>query len=258
MASVNEKLDAVGDLSKLVTELQSRVNFLSGKYDEVLTKIKVMEEEKKKDDARIKDLSEQAKWSEGVIVDLQTRLRNTEQYARNKNIEISGVEEIKGEDLKQIMNKIAHEISVPFDSGDIDVIHRLPTRRGAGAPRIVAQFKTRTIRNLWLKNKNYGGVLTSKEVVPNGTSSERVYLNTHLTPEWKHLLWFTKMKCKPLGYKIIWFQENKIYLKKDLSDTRAKIITSEYEVESLVWQKVNVFVYWFCPFVVSFFIFYQF
>ena len=65
-----------------------------------------------------------------MINKLQIRMRNTEQYNRNRNIEISGVEAQKDEDLKKFMDNIAEKINVQYNESDIDIIHRLPSRRG--------------------------------------------------------------------------------------------------------------------------------
>lgn len=127
-------------------------------------------------------------------------MRETEQYARNRNIEISGVEHTREENLRTTMANIAAKIGVVHQDQDIDVVHRIPSRRGDGPPKIAAQFTSRTKRDMWMKKKNDGGSLISKEVVPNRTGGGRVYLNSHLIPEWKQLLGKPKQTGRPLGF----------------------------------------------------------
>ena len=89
-----------------------------------------------------------------VIEDLRIRTRDAEQYDRNKNIEISGLEVAQNVNLVEVMRNIATLINVPFEEGDMDVIHRLPSRRSdTRPPRVIAQFLSRKKRNMWLKNK---------------------------------------------------------------------------------------------------------
>lgn len=229
MSEVKNQLKSVqriDDLMEMVKDLKNTVEFISNQYDQVVEDLKAAEHGRKEQQDMIAELKKQNEDKDQVIKTLQIRMRDTEQYNRNRNIEISGVEARKDEDLKRVMRNIAEKINVQFSDDDIDVIHRLPSRRGAGAPRIVAQFTSRSVRNLWLKKKNTGGALTSKEVVPNGESAERVYLNTHLTPDWKDLLWRTKQAGRPLGFKIIWYQDFKIIAKKDVTDQHPIYITS--------------------------------
>ena len=75
--------------------------------------------------------------------------------------------------------------------------------------------------------------MRSKEIVPNGTADARIYLITHLTTEWKHLLWLAKQKGRPIGYKMVWFQDSKILAKKDITDPRPIFIFSEEDLSKL-------------------------
>lgn len=241
MNSITEKLESVPkieDLNKVVQDLKETIEFLSDKYDRVMERLTEAEVERKKQNDTVAKLEQQVKSREEEIVKLQRRMRDTEQYARNRNVEISGVEVQKNEDLKKVMGKIAESINVPYSEQDIDVIHRLPSRRGDAPPKIVAQFVSRTIRNRWLKQKNHGGHLWSSALVPNGTGQTRVYLNTHLTPEWQRLLWLAKQKGRPSGYMVIWFQDSKIIAKKSTADTRAVYIYGDEDLEKLTRQSV--------------------
>ncbi|KAK3911714.1 Kinesin-like protein KIN-14J [Frankliniella fusca] len=232
MASVTEKLAPVEVIKDTVQDLKSSVEFMSNKYDELLSRIEEMEHEKHANSELINQLQLSLKAKEKEISNLQARMREAEQYSRNKNIEITGLEVVKGENLMSVMENIARIINVPFNENDIDVIHRLPSRRGEGHSPVVAQFTCRKTRNLWLKNKKKANILSCE--VTEGKAVTRIYLNTHLTPEWKNLLWQTKQQGRPKGYKLIWFQENKIMAKKDVNDERAIIIKNNLDLEDLV------------------------
>ena len=167
MMSVNDNLNEVKKISAmndLMKELKKTVDFMSDKYDEVINKLGVMETERKEQATAINELKSQVKEKNQIINQLQNRMRDTEQYARNRNIEISGVEDTREENLRAIMANIAVKIGVPFQDKDIDVIHRLPVRRGEGPPKIVAQFTSRTVRNHWLKKKNGGDICEARRL----------------------------------------------------------------------------------------------
>jgi predicted RNase H-like nuclease (RuvC/YqgF family) len=232
MADVSKKLEPVGQMSKTVQELKQSVDFMSSKYDELLKKVADLEKEGERKSDEVSELKKTVQEKDKVIDNLMDRMKETEQYARNKNIEVSGVEAIRGENLITIMENIAEKINVDFSVEDIDIIHRVPTRRGDGPPKIIAQFTNRKTRNIWLKNKR-NAVIHSDEIT-TGQSKAPVYLNSHLTAEWKALLWRTKEKGRPRGYQAIWFQDNKIYAKKNLQDTRPIIIRREDDLQYLI------------------------
>lgn len=233
MKYIKGQLEPVERLHKLVVDLKESVEFVSKKYDDLNEKVKKTEEAQNSTEETIKLLKTEIMKKDATIGELNARMRETEQYSRNRNIEVSGLEVKKGEDLVKIMDNIAQKIGIPFNYEDIDVIHRVPSRRSDKPPRVIAQFTTRKKRNEFLKNKNSDGIVLSKDVVDGGTSDTRIYLSAHLTPEWKRLLWQTKQVGKPKGYKIIWFQDNRILMKKDVTDTHPIYITNEGDLAKL-------------------------
>jgi hypothetical protein len=225
MSMVVDKLKPIDVIKEMIDDFQKSMEFFNKQHEEAMAKLVIMETEHISQKKQISALEEKMHERDKVIANLERRLMDSEQYARNRNIEITGVECHKDENLRKIMENIADTIGVELHEKDIDVIHRLPTRRGDGPPRIVAQFASRTIRNALLKHKTRA-IIISKDVVHRGVSDIRVYLNTHLTAEWKSLLWQAKQTGRPKGYTAIWFQDNKILAKKNISDARALVINS--------------------------------
>ena len=218
-------IEQIGAINETVKELQRSIEFMSVQYDEIIKKFAEIDKEREEQKATVQQLRLVIEEKDIAINNLQNRVRESEQYARNRNIEITGLEFVKGENLLQVMKKIAYKIEVEYNQDDIDVIHRVPSRRSNEPPTVIAQFTTRRIRDQWLKSKKNSAIISNE--VTTGLSDNAVYLNTHLTPEWKYLLWASKQYGKPKGYKLIWFKEGKIYAKKDVTDQRPVIIMSE-------------------------------
>jgi len=154
-----------------------------------------------------------------------------EQYSRNTNLEFAGIAVTEGENLKEIMMKIAETISEPWDPSDIDVIHRLPTRQQGATPKIDAQFVSRTKRDRWLPKRKIKFMF--KDIV-NTNSTKRVYISEHLSDQWMHLLWKAKKVGRPKGYQYIWFHKNKLLAKKRQEDMIPLQILSEDDLGKLV------------------------
>jgi hypothetical protein len=142
-------------------------------------------------------------------------MRETEQYARNRNIEIDGIEQKQGENLKVIMMNIAAKLNVEHTEEDVDVVHRVSSR-GNRPAKIIAQFSSRSKREEWMAKKREIPIM-AKDVYDTD-SNARVYLNTHLCHQWKDLLWRAKQTGRPKGYNIIWYTNGKILAKKSTGD----------------------------------------
>jgi hypothetical protein len=231
MSAVTQKLEELVTVKKTVTALETSVKFMSEKFDETMKKLEESNAKVEMLEKKVDKLTEVNKQSEKVVADLQIRLRDTEQYARNRNVEISGVEQISNENLLDVMDNISEKLGIPFSSEDIDIIHRVPARRGA-TPKIIAQFSSRTVRNQWLANKKKA-IIMSNDVVSRGKLTSRVYLNTHLTSQWHELLWKARQHGRPKGYQHVWFRDNKILAKKNLNDSEVIVIITESDIGKL-------------------------
>jgi predicted RNase H-like nuclease (RuvC/YqgF family) len=212
-------------LQKTVDSLEASVQHMSDNYDSILEKL----EEKS---AKVESLEKNVQELEEVIFSLHIRQRDSEQYARNRNIEISNIDVTQGENLVQIMDKLASKLQIDHSAEDIDVLHRVPHRGPSNAPaKIIVQFKSRTKRDVWLQRKQHG--ILSSDVVAN-SSGRRIFINEHLCPEWKKLLWQAKSMGKPKGYNMVWYKGGKILVKRNLSDTNVITISSMKDLAKLI------------------------
>lgn len=233
--SISQQLKVLEDLKPLTTlvpKLEESVTFMSKKYDELSVRFNDMEAKCKEQDKQIQLMQKELAEKDKHISHLQERMVSAEQYARNRNIEICNVEERPGEDLHQIMKILAQNIEVPLNEGDIDVIHRVPTASRGAPPKIIVQFTTRTIRERWLAKRHQA--ISSQILVPSVSVVKSVYINRHLAEHWRTLLWEAKQKGRPLGYKLVWFKDNKIMAKKNVDDRRIIYIHNKSDLDKLV------------------------
>ena len=221
LREISRKVGAIDNLKNIVDEVKRSVEFMNEKYEEFVKKIVEQEETIKLLKKNIEVLTKKEVEKDKTIEELQERIQEMEQYSRNKNIEISNVPELKDEtelDLIRIVEKIAEKGNIPFQKEEIDVLHRLPTKKMTRAKNIVVQFKTRTARNLFLSKKKHG--VTAEDLMdqgrgPNSTPTP-IYINEHLTSQMKNLLWLTKQAAREKEYKMVWTREGKIFVKKDI------------------------------------------
>lgn len=234
MAEVRRKmsvLDKLQELPDTVKDLEVSVQHFSEKYDEMIVKFAENNEKMLSMEKDMQELTRQVNQKDYLISEMEKSLRDSEQYARNKNIEICGIPELPEENLGQIMEKLADCLQIQLQPGDVDIMHRVPSWNKQKPPKIVVQFTTRTRRNVWLQNKKHG-ILTSDVIRTH--DSMPIYINEHLTQHWKQLLADAKKEGKPKGYKVIWYKEGKVLAKKNFADKNVVRIVSRADLVKLV------------------------
>lgn len=230
MSTVTSKLNELTNLVPVVKELEKSVQMMSDKYDEVLEKLQKSDEDMKSHNKTLQETQAAVKESDKEVKMLKEKISFIEQVARNKNIEISGVPVVEGERLDTVINKLAQKCSLNSSAADVDVMHRIPARNGV--PKIVVQFKTRQVRDMWVNARKHANIQSSDIVVASGPPVP-VYINEQLTPFMKELFWKTKQEARMKGYHMVWFKNNKILVKRNLSDNSVIRIASESDLSKL-------------------------
>lgn len=234
MKHVTSKLDGVDlkSMGNTIAAMEKTIEFLSLKYDEVMNELTSSKKKIHELEASVQTLVNENKRITKETTGLQIRLRDTEQYARNRNIEISGIEEKPQENLRNIMQSLASALDVPFQQEDIDIVHRVPSRARGIPSKIIAQFSTRSKRDMWMERKKEKRI-NVRNILQTDSDND-VYLNTHLCKEWKNLLWRAKQEGRPKGYHIIKYLNGKIVAKKNFRDSNSVQIVTEDDLKLLV------------------------
>lgn len=152
-----------------------------------------------------------------IIETLSIHINKLDQYGRNKNIELVNVQELPGEDVTNLVLKLANVLDIELAESDIEAAHRIPYRDVTKTSRIIVQLSSRKKREEFLEKRR--SVLSSN-LLTGGVSvagEKRVYINENLNTYYKELLWKAKEKSKSVGFKFVWFVSGKIFVKKDES-----------------------------------------
>lgn len=206
LVNMNNKLT---NINLEIIELKKSVDFMSEKYDKLLLEVKDLRQFKEKHS------------NIGVeIKTLENRINDMEQYSRIKNVEIKGVEEIRNENLKEIIVEISDKIGVKLENKDIDAIHRVNNKKDREPRDIIVQFKDRESKEKILANRRVK--VKSKEVT-NGTSDNMIYINEHLTQQNKLIFWEARQKCREYNYRYVWTKNGKIFVRKNESERALRI-----------------------------------
>jgi Baculovirus FP protein len=150
-----------------------------------------------------------------VIEALTIQVNSLDQYGRKKNIEITNIEEKRGENIEEIVLNLAEKLDVDLAAHEIESAHRLPTRNADKVAPIIVQFASRKKRDQFLEKKK---TVVSSNLLTGGTSEvgeRKVYINENLAPFYKELFWKTKQRAKDAGYKFVWIKRGRIFVKKN-------------------------------------------
>lgn len=229
LGSLNTKIDG---LHAGMEETKNSIKFISEQYDEILGRLKTIEEEKKELIKENESLREELTATTTALNRLKEDHNNLEQYSRRDCLEIRGIPISEDENTNESVVKLANKIGVKMAYQDISTCHRLPRRSDPQAlPAIIVKFVRRDMRDQLYRARKRLRNMTSKDL--GYRNNNRVYINESLTQSNKNLL----SKCLKLKrdskFKFLWTISGKIMLRQR-EDSRVFCIQSEKDLNKLI------------------------
>ncbi|KAF9812251.1 hypothetical protein SFRURICE_012803 [Spodoptera frugiperda] len=232
LKDIQKNVRVIPGLLKQLETIKQSMSLLSDKYDTLLTeheksKIKIKTLEK-----TVEHISNKCTFLEKCNGALEQRVHDFEQSTRKHNIEIVGIEQLPGENVKEVVTKIGNMINVSSD--DIDFVRRnQPRKQGVKTSSIIVGFKSSGTesRDAWLAQRRKLADVTSDKIT-GGTNNNKIYINEDLTKATRTLLWKTKKELNN-KYKYIWVSKGKILVKKT-EDENSIWVRSDGDVNDLL------------------------
>ena len=112
-----------------IDNIEQSINFLSEKYDDLLSKVAEMDQTNKSLINENKFLRESLHDSKNQLDQLKQEVNNMEQYTRRECLEIRGVPVQPDENTNQIISNIRELIDVDVSDNDKAVSHRLAVEK---------------------------------------------------------------------------------------------------------------------------------
>ncbi|XP_078001141.1 uncharacterized protein LOC144453684 [Glandiceps talaboti] len=229
LAALNEKVDKIPTLANKIDDLQASVEYISSFFDMYKERMDRMEEDNK-------TLKDQLASATAKVTTMDRELQDLQQYTRRNNLEIHGIQEQPGEDTDALVMKVATAAGIRISQTDIDVSHRLPSRRQCSNTKpstIIVRFTRRTVRsNIYNARKNIKNKSTRDMNIDNNDQN-RVYINENLSPTNKQIFYKANERKKMKKWKFIWTNKGKIFVKKS-EEERAIMISSEGDIEQMI------------------------
>jgi hypothetical protein len=225
-------LSEIREVKKELNEVTTSMSFINKKFEEIQeenanlkVRIEILE---KKITGTNCETEENSQLTQKAVQELKIELKEKDQYDRNRNLEINGLDWPTQENLRDTVQRVANCYGLDFHRAEhVDVGHRIPNKNKNKASTIILQFKHRESRDAWLAAKRR--IVTNDNVFGNGHGS-RIYLNENMSPFYKDLFWKTKNFAKENEYKYVWFKQGKIMMRKHEKDNLVRVIKCEADL----------------------------
>lgn len=214
------------DLLKSFEDVKTSIKFISDKYDE-------LDKRTKEVCNSVHEVKENTQMHDSRIAILEARLESMEQRARSCNIEISNLPERRGENLVAIMESLSSVIKQPVSVRDIISIHRVPqvSSTSSRPKNVVVKFSSQLLRDNFISAVRQNKGITTDQLNMQGTT-QKVYVNEHLTLQNKKLFRQVRDKAKQNGYRFVWIKHGVVLTRADVT-TAAIAIRSERELHKI-------------------------
>lgn len=197
-----------------INEMKKLLDFTSAKYEDIIQENKSIRDKLTKLEENEAKLIKNCDKLNSEIMEMKLQIEEREQYDRNRNIIIEGIPETKEENVYNIFNNLAVLIDEPITlNEDIQAAHRIPTKHSDRPKPIVVQFTNRQKRDAVVKKAKKKLLKTTDFVSRVPVCS--VYINDHLTPYYKKLLYEAKKLKTEKDFKYVWVSNSKIFVRKD-------------------------------------------
>lgn len=138
------------------------------------------------------------------LVEAKNKLTKLEQHSIRKNVCITGIEELPGENPQRLVENLARSMDVHVSPDDVEAVHRI------GVP---SHGKNRTILLKFNTFKKREEFFNAKKMLRRPDRGSRIFVNEHLTST-NSRLFFEARKLKKNGKLFAtWVKSGKIMIK---------------------------------------------
>lgn len=155
-------------------------------------------------------------------------IKELKQYCRSTNLEIKGLPVVEKEDLRETVHAVAACLGTAVSDGDIDVVHRVPSK-DKNMPNVVVKFCSKSARDKLFAASRKANLNCSMLGLE---TNDPVYINEHLCVETKVLLSKARAIRREKGWKFVWVDNGKILMRKT-ENSRVLRVQSEEDLASV-------------------------
>lgn len=203
------KKDIIQKIECQNTESIKSIEYISAQYDEIIKKLDINNNQNKSIQNELENIKKEQVGKNATIKKMELRLDEIE-YTSNLNyLEIAGIPQKNGEQLEEIIKKVASAAGVQIKHADISKVTRTTDRRLNAPPKILVKFTEIKQKEILLSKKREMDLNLLKDL-----TNEKVYIGEVISPYKKELLWKAKQLAKEKNYEFVWIKNGKIMVRK--------------------------------------------
>ncbi|XP_041453837.1 uncharacterized protein LOC121407014 isoform X2 [Lytechinus variegatus] len=153
-----------------------------------------------------------------MIEDISSEVRDLDQSRRLFNLEITGIPEQKDEDPRKIALMVAQLVDPTINGSDIDIAHRIGSRKDDRPRSIIVRFSNRRSRNAVYKGRCKLKNMSSNDIGINGQPRD-IFINENLVPSTWALMGEVNEARREAGFRYLWTYNGQIHLRKDKTES---------------------------------------
>ncbi|XP_028414768.1 uncharacterized protein LOC114537858 [Dendronephthya gigantea] len=220
---VMKTLDDLRHKINKIDKIEESIDFLSSKYDELITKYDSANDLMKDVQEENQCLRKQLHEAVNNIEMLKAEVNDLEQYSRRDCLEIRGIPMVMGENTNEIVKRIGQEVGVHVSDQDISISHRLRASDGRD-PAIIVKFNRRDVRDKLYRERKVLRDKSIKDIGITRFTDRKIYIVESLTNQNRKLF----NKClevrREKNFKYIWTSSGKILLRKNESSPTIPVV----------------------------------
>lgn len=190
--------------------MKASLNFISKGLDDANRRLEVTLCENKQLKKENESLRTTVFTLEKDLAKSQASLLKSEQYTRNRNLEIKGIKQTENEDLNKVLEKIGETLGDPITGSDVDICQRVATK-DEGKTNIIVQCQRREKRDKVLQVARKKRLTTTLLGLPTDFP---VYINEHLCPAMKKILGKAVARKREHDWKFVWTRDGSVFARR--------------------------------------------
>ncbi|KAJ8728493.1 hypothetical protein PYW07_006189 [Mythimna separata] len=210
-----------------LSELRMTCESTNGKFEEIDSRLAEVEAKVSEFDK----LQDTVSCLQSDLARVKFELSAHDQRSRLNNVEIKGVPVKKDENLFCIIESIGRKVNYSCSKNHINYISRVPIFK-SNEKLIIVSFLNRYVKEDFIAAARAVKDLSAADIGFQDTS-QRVYINDHLSVEHKKLLSRVKVLAREKHYEYVWVKHGKIHLLKN-NHSKVYIIKNELDLNKIV------------------------
>lgn len=204
---------------------EKSIKFMNADFEDMTAQFKACKEE-------IKCLRSENSCLVKKVTEMEGRIAQLDQDARQNNIEIHCLPEHKQENLVKTLVQLSNVVSYPLAEGEILSCARVQKlNASSNQPRaVICKLPSKIKRDnllgaVSLYNRSNPNNKLNTKLLGYGDKQSPVYVSEHLTLANKSLHAATRIAAKEKKYKFVWVRNGKIFVRKE-EGSATRVITS--------------------------------